>query len=254
MNIELRLPNLTAADANGQIRQLYGFLRQTVEQLNWAMGQLDGSGQGNVLPGQRPAAAAQKETAENTLEQFQNLKGLIIKSADIVNAYYVEFEKLLETSGKYVAQSEFGTFIQDTEQKISANANSVEQLVEDRQRIETDLQGVASMLKEHNGSIRYGEVGTTLDSTGLATENAMGIEIGDYQLFDDGSVKVTNQRYARFTAYGLELFGSDKEQPIAYLSGNRLYITNAEIKNSAKLGGYAIDMTDGLAFNWVGRS
>ena len=241
MNIEFRLPSLTASDVPGQIRQLHGFLRQTVEQLNWALGQIDTTSAAQNQPQTQQQTQTQPQSTQATVEQFANLKGLIIKSADIVSAYYETIDQLLTTSGKYVAQSDFGKYQGKVEQDISAQTDRVTQNI-------TRTEQIGNQLRTQESYLRYGAVGTTLDETDLATENAAGIEIGDFQSINNAS----NQRYARFTAYGLELFGSDKTRPIAYISGNRIYITNAEIRGSLKLGGYQVSTENGLAFNWVG--
>ena len=244
MNIEFRLPSLTASDGPGQIRQLHGFLRQTVEQLNWALGQIDTTSAAQNQP-QTQAQTTQAQTTQATVEHFANLKGLIIKSADIVSAYYDTIDQLLTTSGKYVAQSDFGDYQEEVNQDLSAQTDRITQNIERTEQI-------GNQLRTQDSYLRYGAVGTTLDETNLATENAAGIEIGDFHSYTNGAQTNTSRRFARFTAYGLELFGSDKTHPIAYISGNRLYITNAEIRGNLKLGGYQVSTENGLAFNWVG--
>lgn len=235
MNIEFRLPNLSAKDVPGQIRQLHSFLRSTVEQLNWALGQIDTTAE------QTQVQTFQANTEAATLEQFTNLKGLIIKSADIVSAYYETIDQLLATSGHYVAQSDYGTYREQVNQQLSAQTDRITQNI-------TRTEQIGDQLRTQDSYLRYGAVGTTLGDTELANENAAGIEVGDFQSMNSE----TTQRYARFTAYGLELFGSDKRNPIAYISGNRLYITNAEIRGELKLGGYQISTANGLVFNWIG--
>ena len=240
MNIELRMPTLTASDTAGQVRQLHSYLKKTVKELNLALSQLDKQAQAQTVPAQ---------TAVPAQQTFQNIKGLIIKSADIVNAYYERIDALLKTGGEYVAQSDFGTYKEQTRQQLSANDDSLTQLLHRTEQVEGDL---GSWRKSQNAYIRYGAVGTSLDSTQLATATAPGIEIGDFQSLEDGSGVTVNQRFARFTAYGLELFGASVEQPIAYLSGDRLYITNAEIMQEMKLGGYLLQTKNGIAFSWMG--
>lgn len=237
MNLELRLPTLTEGNAQEQVRQLHSYLKKTVRQLNMALSQLERTAS---------QSAPQPPAAQQT---FQNIKGLIIKSADIVSAYYEKIDDLLKTSGQYVAQSDFGTYKETTDQRLGADHDSLTQLLRRTEQVEGAL---GDYQKTQSAYLRYGAVGTTLDETALAADTAPGIEIGDFQRMEDGAAVAVHQRFARFTAYGLELFGASMDTPIAYLSGDRLYITNAEILQGMKLGGYLLQTQNGIAFSWIG--
>lgn len=230
MQLELRLPNLTARDLPGQIKQLHSYLRATVTQLNLCLGQLE-----------TPAPQAPVQPDVAAAEQFSNLKGLIIKSADIVTAYYETIDQLLATGGRYVAQSDFGTYTQEVSQQLSAAVSSLAQNI-------SRTESIGTQLRTQESYLRYGLVGTTLDAD--AAQTAPGIEIGDF-LTQPGSTDVKS-RFARFTPYGLELFGQDKNTPIAYISGDRLHITNARITGQLQLGGYQLSTESGLAFHFTG--
>ena len=58
--------------------------------------------------------------------------------------------------------------------------------------------------------------------------------------------------FARFTPEKLEFYIKGSDEPIAYMSGIQLVITNAKILGALELGGYKIDTSDGLAFKWIG--
>ena len=140
-------------------------------------------------------------------------------------------------------------------QDISASADALLQVID---RVETVANSASDAIRKQNSYIKYGVVGTTITDAGINKDTAVGIEIGDYGSLKDEAGTLLNQRFARFTAYGLELFGENKDSPVAYLSGHKLYITeaeitNAEIKGALKMGGYLIDRSHGLAFKWVGR-
>lgn len=231
MHLEFRLPSLTATDLPGQIRQLHSFLRTTVEQLNLCLGQLE-------TPQTQPTPQSTQPTAA---EQFGELKGLIIKSADIVTAYYETIDQLLSTGGKYVAQSDYGTYREQVQQTLSAQENRITQSL-------SLSQSLGEQLATQESYLRYGVVGTTLDADAALT--APGIEIGNFRT-QPGTTEVQS-RFARFTPYGLELFGRDKQTPIAYISGDRLYITSGEICGQLQLGGYQLTTASGLAFHWIG--
>lgn len=258
MNIEFRMPSLTAKDSQGQIRQLHSFLRQTVEQLNWAMKHIEAGTVETVSTYGQPgsgraqlASAGSNDSAAAAVERFNTIKGLIIKSADIVNAYYTKIDSLLSTSGKYVAQSDFGSYQSQVTNEISAKADA---LIQSIKLVEEVANSADSAIKAQSSYIKYGIVGTALDDTGVATQTATGIEICDCQSLENEDGTTDAQRFARFTAYGLELFGDDKQDPVAYLSGSKLYIKDAEIKGTLTMGGYLVDGSYGLTFKWVGRS
>jgi archaellum component FlaC len=143
MSIELRLPKITATSEREQLLQLKSYLYQLTEQLQIALNitaASDGSAAQQVViqATNTPTVAPPPVDAAVT---FAALKPLIIKSADIVEAYYEEINKKLE--GLYVAQSDFGTFAEKTELNIEANSKYIDQQYENIQVIITDeIDGV----------------------------------------------------------------------------------------------------------------
>lgn len=248
MGIDIRMPNINASTDAGQLQQIRSYLYQFAEQMKWALDTM-GAGANETIVKQGGGSASGSSEEADAIDTFNEVKSLIIKSADIVDAYYEEIDKMLSLSGKYVAQSEFGTYTEETNQTISATSTMVTQSLEKIEAIASEVDGISDSIKEKESYIRYGYVGTTLDDTELATNDAPGIEIGDYNSLDEKE----NRRYARFTAYGLELFGDTMDYPVAYIKQSKLYITNAEITGTLKLGGYRIDTSNGLSFKWMGR-
>ena len=59
-------------------------------------------------------------------------------------------------------------------------------------------------------------------------------------------------KYARFTAGRLSFYDKNDIE-VAYISDYKLYITNAEIKGTLKLGAFLIDTSKGFRLKWVGR-
>ena len=249
MGINIRLPNINATTEAGQLQQIRSYLYQFAEQIKWAMETVESGQSSESIVQQGGVGGSDPSEEAKAMSTFNEVKSLIIKSADIVDAYYEEIDKLISLSGKYVAQSEFGTYAEETNQAIDATSTQVLQSLSKIETIESDVDGIADSIKEKESYIRYGYVGTTLDDTGIATNDAPGIEIGDYNNLDGAE----NRRYARFTAYGLELFGDTIDVPVAYIKQSKLYITNAEITGTLQLGGYRIDTSNGLSFKWIGR-
>ncbi len=256
--INLRLPNITAPTERGQLEQMRSYLYQMAEELQFAFDNANSSSSNVVMSTSSTKGSANAISIEEAQDTFNSIKSLIIKSADIVKAYYEEIDSLLKLSGDYVAQSDFGTYKETTTNAISANSDSITQHITRIETIESGVEGVKNTIKTQNSYINYGAVGTTLDDTGLATYNAPGIEIGDHQTLDDGTITATNRKYARFTAYGLELFGDSLDSPVAYIKQYKLYITNlstanAEITGTLTLGAFRVDTSKGFNLKYIGR-
>lgn len=250
MSINLRLPNITETTPEGQLRQMHSFLYQTIEQLNWALNTLESGGSGAVvMQGKNTAGSSSGgEDKKDSGINFNELKAMIIKSADIVNAYYETIEKKL--SGKYVAVSDFGTYTEETDRKTTENADGIKDLYSNIQSIVSKVDGVQNTLIEVNACIKsgllyYNEAGVPI----------FGLEIGQTNEID--GVKVFNQ-YARFTADRL-VFYDYNGQEMAYISDKKLYINDIEVSSivvsrSLSVGGFVEFVQDdhSVVKRWVG--
>lgn len=243
MSINIRLPNITAASDSGKLAQVQSYMYQLVEQLNWALNNVTAAESGAVVPTvrvQQSEAMSQKE-AEDT---FNSIKALIIKSADIVMAY----EKTIMThfEGKYFADSDFGTFIEETTRGIEENSKGVTEVYTNVQKItNTDGTGSLDLLEDDvritNAYIKRGLLG--YDSNGNAI---YGTEVGETA--EDG----TFTKYARFTADRLSFFDAYGIE-VAYIGAGCLYIVGkSAFLGEIQLGKYLTDTSDGLAFTWIG--
>ena len=94
MSVDIRLPNITGRTETEQLTQIKSYLYQFAEQLQWALKNVEGGGNSsNVLYQSTSATAAVTNTAASN---FSELKALIIKSADIVKAYYEKIDSLIK--------------------------------------------------------------------------------------------------------------------------------------------------------------
>lgn len=134
MAIELRLPKIQGNDRE-QLVQIRSYLYQLTEQLQWALNNVStaASSQEKVVRQEAQVMMPSFQTYFDADIAFAELKSLIIKSADIVDAYYDEINTRLE--GMYVAQSDFGDFKEKTAQDIKATSTYVEQKFGDVQVI-----------------------------------------------------------------------------------------------------------------------
>lgn len=243
MSVDLRMPNITAATDKEQLAQIRSYLYQFIPQLQWALNNIEtASSQGYVV--QQTARVKETTTAPSSAGvNFNDLKALIIKSADIIDAYYEEVSRRLE--GLYVAESDFGTFVEETRQDIIENSNGITQLLTNIQTIATDIEGLENSLIEANAYIRSGLL--YYDDNGIPV---YGLEIGQKNKLDGVDVF---DKYARFTADRLSFYDQNGTE-VAYISDEKLYICEVEITTSYKIGGY-VDMVSadgGVVTKWVG--
>ncbi len=233
MNIDF--PSITAS-GDAALEQIKSYLFRLSEQLNYELNNLDRTV--SVVQTEQKEAASVTPAEKTPLAQFDALKSLIINSAEIVSAYSDVISQTL--SGKYVAKYDYDTFTENTKAELSADSTKIDQLYTNTQTIIREITGDERTLVV-NGRIRSG----LLENT---TPAVYGVEVGQTVNFN-GTEKFSG--YARFTADRLSFYDGDVE--VAYLSNNKLYITNAEILSSLKIGGYRISASSGLAFNWVGQ-
>ena len=241
MSIDIRLPNINAANEQGQLSQMRSYLYQLVEQLNWALNTVqDGAVQTVVQPMTAPTASGTAAAEQESQDTFNSIKSLIIKSADIVNAYYETMR--LRMDGEYVAESDFGVYRRTTAAELSATIDSVNQLYTDLQSVEETAEGAYDSVRAVTANIK----------TGLLYTNESGVPVYGLEV---GQRNVENgvesfRKYARFTANRLSFYDQNDTE-VAYISDYKLFITQAQITGSITLGRYVADMSDGLAFKWV---
>lgn len=235
MNIDIRLPNINAQTTEGQISQMQSYMHQLVQQLNWAFSTVSDAQSGNTsnVVINKPSEEISPEEAENT---FNSIKALIIKSADIVKAY--EQTMKTEYNGKYVAVSDFGTYMEDTTHTIEENSKYTEERFG---RVETITDELESEIQDTEAYIKRGLLGYH----NRLKKDVYGVAVGETD--DNGEYK----KYAWFIGEGLCLFDENGNEK-AYISQNKLYITDAVFLGNAQFGGYKADTTDGLAFTWIG--
>ena len=139
MGIDLRMPNIVGNDKE-QLVQIRSYLYQLIPQLQWALSNVNNLGEsGNqvVLSAARGVVPTGSTGGESPQVTFNSIKDLIIKSADIVDAYYEEINRKLESV--YLAQSDFGDYAQKTSQKIEETSTSTTQTFENIQVVITNM-------------------------------------------------------------------------------------------------------------------
>ena len=281
MGIDIRLPNINpAASEKEQMAQTRSYLIQLVQQLQWALSNVDTSSNPVIVTPSSPVASGSRASNNNPQATFESIKDLIIKSADIVTAYYEEINKRLV--GEYVAQSDFGVFEEQTSQDIYENSTSVTRAFSNIQEVRTGLSSSLDSLSDELGQIdskvtdvkknlssditdlkkqfeilNYSLVEVTANlKSGLLYTNedgvpVYGLEVGQKNIID--GVEVFN-KFARFTSARLSFYDSNGVE-VAYISDYRLYIYNVEITGIYKIGGLVdtVMASGDVVEKWVGR-
>ena len=240
MGLELRYPNITGSTDREQLSQVKSYLYQLVGQLQWALNNIDITASSAIVNTPKTTPQSVHNTAPQAT--FDAVKSLIIKSADIVNAYYEEINSRLV--GEYVAQSDFGEFSEQTVQDITENSTEIERAFTNIQQILTDIENIEFTLVEVNAHIRSGLL---YYDEGVPI---YGLEIGQRNTIDGEEVF---NKYARFTSDRLSFYDQNDTE-VAYISDYKLYIRNVEITESYKIGGFVdtVKANGDVVTKWVG--
>ena len=233
---DIKYPNISATTDRGQLEQIRGYLYQLADQLKWALNSLENGSQSTQLVNQSKGTAVSEKEASAT---FNAIKSLIIRSADIVNAYYDQLNE--KFYGQYVAQSDFGTFVELTEQSLNTNSTGIEALFKSVQEIIADIDGVDKLI-DVTANIRSGLLYYNGDGVPI-----YGLEIGQRNIINGVELF---KKYARFTSDRLSFYDKNDTE-VAYISDYKLYITNVQITGTLTLGRYEVDTSDGITIRWV---
>lgn len=234
--MDYRLPAITPGKPEETLRQLQKYLFQLVQEMNANQQSMQLAQRNTQLATQNAVKAMQKTPKET----FLSIRDLIIKSADIVEAYQEKMEISLD--GRYVAQSDFGTYAEQTSARMEANSQGITQVYQNQRTLETSVAGLGAEI----GQVSQNQQGTAADvaaleaqsrqmsayiRTGFLYEEAdgtqrYGVEIGE-EAERDGSFAF--RKFARLTSDRLSFFDQN-EIEVAYVSDRKLYITAAQVQ------------------------
>ena len=237
------MPAYPSGTVEQQVLQQYSYLFQMAQQLNLTLEAAESSRTAAVQ------AAGKSRAAQGTEQEYQNLKSLIIKTADTVQRRMDQLSARLE--GEYVASSEFGSYVEKLSAYIEAHPDALTQYYS----FCSDLQGDVDAVDAAVGSYKAGTAGYI--RTGVVYyEGALpvyGVAVGQNlttTLVDGVETVAQNDFRATFTAKRLSFWQDSTE--VAYVSDNRLYIRDITVLDSVTLGGWKLASENGLAFQWIG--
>ena len=236
------MPPSPRGSVQEQLVRQYSYLFQMAQQLNVALGQLESGG--TAAPsGGTAAPAAERE------QQYQTLKSMIVKTADTVQRRMDQLSaKLTE---EYVAASEFGTYVERLNAYLEANPEALTQYYSFCSDLQANTDAVSAAFGQYKteteGYIRTGIV--YYEGPSPVYGVAVGQDLTCREVDGEQIVEQNNFR-AVFTASRLSFWQDATE--VAYVSNNRLYITNITVLEGVTLGQWQITTASGLAFRWIG--
>ena len=223
MTYDIRLPNITATTERGQLEQIRSYLYQFAEQLKYAVNVIELNTSNAVVQAQTASVSVADPTPEQRLKQFNNLKNLIISSADIVEAYSEEISYRL--SGQYVAQSDFGTYKEETTKQVEENSQNLTAYY-------TRLEEIDEVQKTTEGFIRTGYL--TLENG----EKVAGVEIGQKSYGDVEDNE--NSGLVRFLPTKT-VFYDERGKQMGVLSNRELFIYGIVCKGKFYINNFVMD-------------
>ena len=183
----IRYPNITGKTDAQKLEQIKSYLHQLVGELNYQLKQ--GETVVNMANYSSSVNGEVVRRKTDPISTFNDIKTLIINSADILNAYYDEINARLE--GEYVKESEFNTYAEQNNTRIQTIVSDMEQIAESIQHLTSALETMEQYQSDMNSHINT----ELLDDDG---DPVYGLEIG--QRLEDGFDK-----FARFTSNGLDV-------------------------------------------------
>ena len=234
------MPPRPEGSVEEQLQRQYAYLFQMAQQLNLAAQQLQGGTQSAVSA---PAVSNEEK------QQYQTLKSLIVKTARQVER---EMETLsAKLTGEYVAQSDFGTYVERLNSYLEADPAAITQYYSFASALQSNIDAVSADFADYRadtqGYIRTGIV----DYDGAVPVYGVAVGQGLTTREVDGETVVEQNNFrATFTATKLSFWQDTTE--IAYVSNNKMYINNITVLQAMTLGKWELTTRSGLAFKWIG--
>lgn len=193
------------------------------------------------------------------------LRDTIIKNAEIINQQMETIERTLH--GQYEAlSSEFGSYRNETDAKITANAEGITQAYTNIEEIDSKY-GVAitdtneAIVQVADGAVatntKFREVTEAYIKSGKlyyeGTTPVYGVAVGQltYETIDGEQLIKRSGVYSVFTSNELAFYIDDVK--VAYMRNKKLYINEAEFVSAINVGRYKLeDGTNGFTIKYGG--
>lgn len=260
-------PGLRGAP-EAQLVQMHSFLFRLTEQLNAALEATEkrietaqataNSAQNrpgsNIIINNGGSGDGSGDTTPDFTEQYNELKALIDKTAEDVEAVRKEIKQELESS--YIAKSEWGTYEENLKADFTSTAEGVVENYGYSSRLdslEKDAVDFDAYIIETNGYIKRGIIGydeNNIPIIGIA----IGQDLKSTEVIIDG---VTYQEIdmtrslATYTSDKVTFWQNGVE--VAWFSNSELVTTALNVADRITLGGlWEVSRRNGFTIKWIG--
>lgn len=217
-------PPILIGSESDQLKQLQRYLNTVSDKLNSALMTI-------TIEQMAPETqqVIREATGEKAQSQYEGLKTMIVKTAEVVRNEMDEIRTHLESN--YEALSEdYGTFKENFTQDVTETAQGVMRQFGYDSRISSIESSTSELITRLNSFIYMGVIRY---ESGLPVT---GIAIGDGHITNtDGTINTGNQM-ATFTANKLSFYQNGIE--LAYFANNVFHIANGEVTQSMKMGNH----------------
>lgn len=201
-----------------QLRQIKSFLYRQTENLNYNLKNSDAVSLWRQTA-EALSVSSNEEVEEMRRDEFQALRGLIIKSATSIVKNEDSFNAQL--SGNYTAESDYGTFSEEGHIFINGNPYTIGQVYKYQAEIVTDVKKYQTELE---GFIRTGVLERETSSP------VFGMEIGynkSTYVVDGKEIDNASPAKIRITPVKIGFYQGDNE--VAYIQQSAVYFPAAHI-------------------------
>lgn len=234
----------------------YNYLYQLAEFLSLRLGEI----QSEVKKAEEKANSVQRRSlAEGDSSEYQALKSLIIKTADVVRVKE-SIEGALEELGRletklskeYVASSQFGEYLEKINANITLDSEALSQYYDFVAQLKANVEKVSTAFEEYRidtegyirtGIVDYDEYGSPVFGMAVG-RNLVVTEV-------DGETVVEKKNFRALYTDNRLSFWQDAVE-VAYMSNRQLYITKVVALDSLQVGKWLVETKNGFTVKWIG--
>ena len=221
VNVFFDNPPIQNGTDEQKLQQIYLYLMTMSGKLNEVMASISEQ----QAEGQAQTQAAVKQTEQTAESNRQDMKSLIIKTAEIVRTEMEEIRTHLQ--GQVTAISEdFGEFQQTLDTTISATARGILQEYNIEERITSAEETTEAFINRISQYVY----------TGLLDTGEVGIAIGTNVTDSSTGELIPANKMATFTSSEISFYQNGSK--VAYFGGNKFVIAKGEVTDSMKMGNF----------------
>jgi len=235
---------------------LYNYLYQLAEVLSLRMHEVN---QTVTVAVEAAKTGGSEKLTDGKSSEYQALKSLIIKTADVVKIKETVEGALAELDAletrltkEYVASSQFGEYLEQINATISLDSEALSQYYEFVAQLKANVEAVSASFDEfrvdtegyiRTGIVDYDEYGSPVFGMAVG-RNLVVTENGDETVIEKKNFR------ALYTDNRLSFWQDEVE--VAYMSNRQLYITNVVALDSLQVGKWLVETKNGFAIKWIG--